>query len=78
MDIEELRKQLIQLGIKSSSYSLSGGLPNEKYCLANESGKWVVYYSERGQRTGEKVFSSESKACEYLFSRMERDPTTRI
>jgi hypothetical protein len=78
MNIKELKIQLKNLGISSSSYSLNGGLPNEKYCLSNEQGKWFVYYSERGHRSGEKNFSSESLACEYFLGQLKCDPTTRL
>ena len=77
MDIASLKVELDKLNIKPSSYSLKGGLPSEKYCLSNESSSWSVYYSERGQRTGENVFSNESKACEYFLKELKNDPTTR-
>ncbi|WP_298769167.1 hypothetical protein [uncultured Shewanella sp.] len=78
MNIDELKIQLRNLGITSQAYSLNGGLPSEKYCLSEESGKWFVYYSERGQRTGEKSFTNESKAYEYFLGELKRDPTTRM
>jgi hypothetical protein len=49
-------------GIRSSAYSLDGGLPAEQYVLAMEEGGWSVYYSERGQRTGEVHFDTEHEA----------------
>jgi hypothetical protein len=63
MDIKSLKVALNKLNVNPDSYSLEGGLPSEKYCLSNEGINWSVYYSERGQRTGEKLFSSESQAC---------------
>lgn len=77
MDVDELTKELKALGISSNSYSLIGGLPNERYCLSNEYCNWFVYYSERGHRVGEKRFDDESKACEYLLEILKSDPTTR-
>lgn len=68
MDKQELEKQFAALGIDSSAYSLSGGLPNERYVLSQESDGCSVYYSERGQRSEERWFSSESEACAYLLS----------
>lgn len=52
MKKDELRSALINKGISRSYYSLEGGLPNEKLCLDYENSKWVVYYSERGIKTG--------------------------
>lgn len=67
MNTEQLRQRLAGMGIDSSAYSLSGGLPNESYVLSRESNDWAVYYSERGHRTGEKRYASESDACAALL-----------
>jgi hypothetical protein len=64
-------------GNRSSAYSLDGGLPAEHYVLALEEGGWSVYYSERGQRTGEVRFDTEHEACDYLLLQLVSDPTTR-
>jgi hypothetical protein len=48
-------------------YALDGGLPNEAYCLAKVDGKWEVYYSERGNKTGLKIFQKEEEACQYFY-----------
>lgn len=68
MDKKELELKLIELGIRNDSYSLSGGLPNEAYCLSNIGKDWEVYYSERGSKSSLKIFSSESAACEYFLN----------
>ena len=63
----EIEKKLREEGVRVDSYSLNGGLPNEAYCLnRTESGR-EVYYSERGNKMGLKVFDNESDACDYLF-----------
>ncbi len=77
MDKTELQSILVQEGISSESYDLNGGSPNEKYCLNRDGGKWSVYYSERGIRTGERTFDNESEACEYLLDMLRKDMTTR-
>ena len=34
-------------------------------------GKWLVYYfSERGDRSSEKYFSTEDEACQYIYDHM--------
>lgn len=72
----ELRKKLKKKRILESAYSLDGGLPGDKYVLSDDGyGTWSVYYSERGERIGEKRFNSESEACIYLFEKLLSDPT---
>lgn len=71
MKKENLRSALIKMGISRTYYSLDGGLPNEKLCLDYENGKWIVYYSERGIRTGIHYFDNEDDACDYLLHAIE-------
>ena len=71
MKKENLRSILINKSISRSYYSLEGGLPNEKLCLDYENGKWIVYYSERGIRTGIRYFDDEEDACDYLLHAIE-------
>ena len=68
MNIEQLRKQLIESEIPFSWYCLTGGLPSETSCIAQDSdGKWITYYSERGSRTGLKYFETEEEACDSFY-----------
>ncbi len=77
MTRQELEKKLRSLGIHDDAYKLDGGLPNECYVLAKQTdGKWEVYYSERGLRSGSKEFDSESEACEELLEWLIRDLST--
>lgn len=59
--------------VDHASYALDGATPDECYCLLREASVWHVFYSERGLRTGEKVFVSESEACQYLLDLLIRD-----
>lgn len=68
MNREELRKRLNDERIPRAEYSLDGGLPNEACCLAQNGNKWEIYYSERGKKTGLKVFASEEAACDYFYT----------
>jgi len=77
MNRAELRAAAQREGIRESSYSLDGGLPPEQYVLAIAEGGWIVYYSERGQRSGETFFDTEDEACSYLLLKLVGDPTTR-
>ena len=68
MKKNELERRLQYEKIPAQFYSLTGGLPNEALCLNNENGKWEVYYSERGVKTGLKTFETEDEACDYFYN----------
>lgn len=67
----KLEKKLREEEVRVDSYSLNGGLPNDAYCLNRIESGWQVYYSERGNKTGLKVFDNESDACYYLFKLLD-------
>ena len=78
MNKVELKTKLEQAGVYSQAYSLDGGLPNERYVLSEEpDGRWNVYYSERGQKSGLRSFDSESAACQFFLDLLLQDPTVR-
>lgn len=67
MNIRDLEEKLVAAKIRPDSYSLTGGLPNEAFCIGNVNGRWEVYYSERGSKTSLKTFQSEDEACRYFY-----------
>jgi hypothetical protein len=67
MNLAELERRLASSGVPQDAYCLSGGLPNEAYCIEKSSGKWQVYYSERGSQTGLKSFDTEDEAWAWLL-----------
>jgi hypothetical protein len=71
MNIEILKAKLEQLNIPQGIYSLSGGLPNESYCIAQKDNKWEVYYSEHGSKSSLKTFENENVACEHFLALMK-------
>lgn len=72
MNVIELEKELNQMEVSDNLYSIMiGGLPNEKLCIVKED-KWQVYYSERGRKSGLKIFETESEACEFFLRKMKR------
>ena len=77
MNLIELKKQLDDLGVNENSYSLGENFEDEQYCLEKTGEKWHYYYSERGEKTGERVFDCEDDACEFMHSILENDPTVR-
>ncbi len=71
MKKQELRDLLAKEMVSRSIYSLDGGLPNEKLCLDFKDNKWVVYYSERGLKTGLVEFITEDDACDYIYNKIK-------
>ena len=71
MNKSDLEKILKKNKIPKQSYSLSGGLPNECYCIGKKE-KWEVYYSERGLKTQLVYFNTEEAACEYFLKLIQK------
>ena len=47
-------------------------------CLEPKAGGWVVFYFERGLRSGERWFETENEACDFLAERLLADPSSRV
>ena len=78
MNREQLTDRLTALGIDPTAYCLSGGLPNESLVLNQEpSGEWQVYYSERGQKSGLRIFDSEDNAVHFFLEVILHDSAVR-
>jgi len=77
MKREELRRLLAANGVRDDAYELSGGDVDEAYVLGKERGRWVVFYSERGLRSGVQRFQSEDEACRYLYEELLGDSAAR-
>jgi len=73
MKLNELEGKLLEMKISRDVYSLNGGLPNEAFCVNEENGTWEVYYSERGNKSGRKVFDTEDEACDYFLTWIKRN-----
>lgn len=78
MKRDELAGKLASENVSKSLYSLNGSLPNEKLCLDFVDNKWVVYYSERGCRTGLIEFDNEDDACLFLYERIKAIVTGKV
>ena len=76
MNRSELAEELERRGVRPDAYSLNGAA-NEAYVLDRSDLGWLVYYSERGLRRGERRFIAESAACSHLLKVLLQDPTTR-
>lgn len=71
MNKSELKERLERENVKQSAYSLEGGLPSEAFVLNQNGNQWEVYYSERGNKSGLKIFDSENDACDEFYREME-------
>ena len=77
MNRVELSQRLVAEGIRADAYSLDGGDLSERLVLEDARRSWNVYYSERGQRTGERHFDSEEAACNYFLRTILASPEYR-
>jgi len=55
--LSALRQELVALGVPAGYYSV-GSNRDERTCLVLDDGKWLVYFSERGQLADLAVFDS--------------------
>jgi hypothetical protein len=74
MNTSDLKRVLDAEQFDPRAYSLDNGLPNDRVCLGQEAHGWYVYYSDRGLRFDEQMFSTESEACEELLRRLRELP----
>jgi hypothetical protein len=64
MKIHQLQEAVRLANINEHFISYPGEMKDESYVLEKKNDhSWNVYYSERGQRTGERFFTSEEEAC---------------
>ena len=67
MDKKEFIKIMKKMHVPIAWYIIEGkGRDDERFCLVKDGEKWNVYYSERGCKTTNKYFDSESDALEYM------------
>ncbi len=72
MTLKELELRLVSDNFPKDAYCLTGGLPNEAFTIEHFGGEWLVYYSERGQRSGLKTFETEQEATDYFYRLIAR------
>jgi hypothetical protein len=77
MDRKQLAATLQREGIRADAYTLDGRHANETYVLHREGDSWILYYSERGLRTGLRSFELEADACTHLLTLLRSDDSTR-
>ncbi|MBP0985096.1 MAG: hypothetical protein J6A19_15365 [Oscillospiraceae bacterium] len=72
MTVQELQARLFELDIPHYYYNICGTGEDEeqRICLVNESGKWLVYYSEDGERLEVSEYLDEAEACADCLNRL--------
>jgi hypothetical protein len=75
MTKETMAHYLECLGVRPDAYDLDSEFPNEALILNWNGQKWELYYSEKGLKTGLKMFSDEDSACRHLLSLLIHDRT---
>ena len=81
MNREELMTRLEEERINPRYYSIFGYTesPIEEQCVLQKEGdKWAVYYLERGQKTGLKMFEYEDEACRHFLEDILSYPDLRF
>jgi hypothetical protein len=72
---ERLAAILEAEGYPSSSYAIGRGgkYRDQAFVLDRWSNRWVVYYTERGGKTGIRKYVSQDSACRDLLARLRGD-----
>jgi hypothetical protein len=75
MDVNRLalRELLTAERVRTDAFSLGDVHPDECLCLDAVAGGRAVYYTERGLRTGERLFDTEDEACDFMAARLLAD-----
>lgn len=71
MNKKDFKKSTRKLHIPDFLYNIDGtGRDDERFCLVRAGERWNVYYSERGKKTTDKYFDTESDGLEYILSEL--------
>jgi hypothetical protein len=70
MTVDDLSRLLYDLNVPPRLYRLDGSHFELAHVIAREGDGWVVFLSERGDRSGAIEFAHEYDACVYLFGRI--------
>ena len=70
-NLDLLEKELVNLGVPKNYYSL-GREKNERTCIIEEDGVWLVYFFERGSREDLHKFTNFSKMKKYVIDELTK------
>lgn len=74
MTVQELQTKLFELDIPIYYYNICDDADDEdqKICLKQENGSWLVYFSDDGERTDLTEHTNEADACADCFDRLTK------
>ena len=72
LTVSDLVAVFVRNSVPPSYYDFKDTGGGECYILIHNDGAWRTYYSERGGRTGETIYSNEDEACRAMFGLVER------
>ena len=68
MKVDEVADFLVKEGVRPRLFAINTVAADDAVVLYQEGpARWVVFYAERGDRIGEKVYDSEDAACRALI-----------
>ena len=68
MKVDEVADFLVKEGVRPRFFAINTVAADDAVVLYQEGpARWVVFYAERGDRVGEKVYDSEDAACQALI-----------
>lgn len=70
MKNNSLAEKLQEAGVPAEAYTLYSKARDETLTIEFEDGYWIVYYYERGLRTGLREFPDCKDAEEYFFDKI--------
>ena len=77
MTVGDLSRLLYDLDVPPTLYRLDGSHFELAHVIGPEGDGWVVFLSERGERSGSIEFAHEDDACVYLLGRITLDLFSR-
>jgi len=71
MNKVDLKTILKEADVADELYNLSGeGRDDERFFVVKNDMGWNVYFMERGIKTIDKSFNTESDACQYIYEQL--------
>ena len=68
MKVDEVADFLIKEGVRPRFFAINTVVADDAVVLYQEGpARWVVFYTERGVRSSERVYDSEDAACQALI-----------
>lgn len=74
MNIRNLKKQLKEIGVPESWYSINGRMEPDSYIFNQKEGHWEMFYFDEDSKVEEYMtFDNEADACEAFLRKMKEE-----